>query len=49
VVSSAVQLGERPPAPELAGMAMIGAALGLLAWLGMRRAAPAETAATPVD
>jgi drug/metabolite transporter (DMT)-like permease len=38
VISSAIQLGERPPAPELAGMLMIGAALGLLAWLGMRRA-----------
>ena len=37
VVASAIQLGERPPAPELMGMLMIGAALGLLAWLGMRR------------
>ena len=37
VVSSAIQLGERPPALELAGMALIGAALALLAWLGMRR------------
>jgi drug/metabolite transporter (DMT)-like permease len=37
VVASAIQLGERPPAPELAGMLLIGAALGLLAWLGMRR------------
>jgi len=47
VVSSAIQLGERPPAPELAGMLMIGAALGLLAWLGARRNEPAP--ATPVD
>jgi drug/metabolite transporter (DMT)-like permease len=49
VVSSAIQLGERPPAPELAGMAMIGAALALLAWPGMRRSAPGGAAATPVD
>jgi hypothetical protein len=33
---------------ELAGMLMIGAALGLLAWLGMRKAG-APVAATPVD
>lgn len=38
VLASAIQLGERPPPLELAGMAMIGAALGLLAWLGLRRA-----------
>jgi drug/metabolite transporter (DMT)-like permease len=38
VVASAIQLGERPPALELVGMLMIGAALALLAWLGMRRA-----------
>ena len=38
VVASAIQLGERPPPLELAGMASIGAALALLAWLGMRRA-----------
>jgi drug/metabolite transporter (DMT)-like permease len=38
VIASAIQLGERPPVPELAGMLMIGAALGLLAWLGLRRA-----------
>jgi len=38
VLASAVQLGERPPALELVGMLMIGAALALLAWLGMRRA-----------
>jgi drug/metabolite transporter (DMT)-like permease len=37
VLASAVQLGERPPPLELAGMLMIGAALALLAWLGMRR------------
>jgi len=49
VVSSAIQLGERPPAPELFGMLMIGSALGLIAWLGVRKAAPVEGAATPVD
>ena len=37
VISSAIQLGERPPATELAGMLAIGIALALLAWLGMRR------------
>jgi drug/metabolite transporter (DMT)-like permease len=37
VLASAMQLGERPPAMELAGMALVGAALGLLAWLGLRR------------
>jgi len=37
VIASAIQLGERPPPIELAGMLMIGAALGLLAWLGARR------------
>jgi drug/metabolite transporter (DMT)-like permease len=37
VVASAVQLGERPPPLELLGMLMIGAALALLAWLGLRR------------
>ena len=37
VLASAIQLGERPPALELAGMTMIGAALALLAWLGMKR------------
>ena len=36
VLSSALQLGERPPPLELAGMALIGIALVLLAWLGMR-------------
>jgi drug/metabolite transporter (DMT)-like permease len=44
VIVSWLQLGERPPPHELAGMALIGAALGLLAWLGVRRAE-----ATPVD
>jgi len=37
VLASAIQLGERPPAVELAGMVMIGVALGLLGWLGLRR------------
>jgi drug/metabolite transporter (DMT)-like permease len=37
VVASAIQLGERPPALEITGMLMIGAALALLAWLGLRR------------
>ena len=37
VAASAIQLGERPPALELAGMLLVGAALALLAWLGMRR------------
>jgi drug/metabolite transporter (DMT)-like permease len=37
VIASAIQLGERPPAVELAGMVAIGVALALLAWLGLRR------------
>jgi drug/metabolite transporter (DMT)-like permease len=37
VIASAIQLGERPPATELAGMLAIGVALALLAWLGLRR------------
>ena len=37
VLGSALQLGERPPPLELAGMALIGAALALLAWIGARR------------
>jgi drug/metabolite transporter (DMT)-like permease len=37
VVASAIQLGERPPALELAGMLAIGVALAMLAWIGMRR------------
>ncbi len=49
VLASAIQLGERPPALELAGMLMIGAALALLAWIGMRRAAAELATATPVD
>jgi drug/metabolite transporter (DMT)-like permease len=35
VIASAIQLGERPPAIELAGMVMIGVALALLAALGI--------------
>jgi drug/metabolite transporter (DMT)-like permease len=37
VIASAIQLGERPPPHELAGMLLIGAALALLAWLGVRQ------------
>lgn len=37
VAASWLQLGERPPPNEFAGMALIGFALGLLAWLGLRR------------
>lgn len=37
VLASAIQLGERPPALELAGMLAVGFALGMLAWLGLRR------------
>jgi drug/metabolite transporter (DMT)-like permease len=48
VLGSAIQLGERPPPMELAGMAMIGAALALLAWLGLDKKT-AVAAATPVD
>jgi drug/metabolite transporter (DMT)-like permease len=40
VLASALQLGERPPALELVGMLMIGAALALLAWIGLRRRGP---------
>jgi drug/metabolite transporter (DMT)-like permease len=39
VASSAIQLGERPPPLELAGMLLIGLALGLLALGGLRREA----------
>jgi drug/metabolite transporter (DMT)-like permease len=49
VLASALQLGERPPLLELIGMLMIGAALALLAWLGLRRAGAEAAAATPVD
>ncbi len=48
VLSSAIQLGERPPPLELAGMLMIGAALVLLARLGMQRRTKV-VAAAPVD
>ena len=41
VIASALQLGERPPPLELAGMALIGGALALLAWIGMRCSAAA--------
>ena len=44
VAVSWLQLGERPTSHEFAGMALIGAALGLLAWLGVR-----SPEATPVD
>lgn len=37
VLASAIQLGERPPPLELAGMVLIGVALALLALLGLRR------------
>jgi drug/metabolite transporter (DMT)-like permease len=50
VISSAIQLGERPPALEIAGMVMIGGALALLAWINARHSAAAEVAtATPCD
>jgi drug/metabolite transporter (DMT)-like permease len=39
VIASAVQLGERPPALELAGMLAIGVALALLGTLGLKRGA----------
>ena len=46
VASSAIQLGERPPANEIAGMVLIGSALAILGWLGARRAAPRLAAAS---
>jgi len=49
VLASAVQLGERPPPAEVAGMLLIGFALALLAAIGMRRAALSTAAATPCD
>jgi drug/metabolite transporter (DMT)-like permease len=39
VIASWLQLGERPTPHELLGMVLIGVALALLAWLGLRRAA----------
>ena len=36
VIASWLQLGERPPPLELGGMLMIGIALALLGWLGLR-------------
>src|SRR5204863_3760498 len=49
VLGSALQLGERPPPLELAGMLAILAALALLAALGLQRAGEARPAATPLD
>jgi drug/metabolite transporter (DMT)-like permease len=49
VLSSAIQLGERPPPLEIAGMLLIGVALALLAWLGLRRPEGEMAAATPMD
>jgi drug/metabolite transporter (DMT)-like permease len=44
VLGSALQLGERPPPLELAGMALIGIALALLAALGLRPSAASSRA-----
>jgi drug/metabolite transporter (DMT)-like permease len=49
VIGSAIQLGERPPPSELTGMLLIGVALGLLAWLTMRRPGTPMVAANPLD
>jgi drug/metabolite transporter (DMT)-like permease len=49
VLASALQLGERPPPVELAGMLLIGIALTLLAWLGLRKPGTSAPAASPVD
>jgi drug/metabolite transporter (DMT)-like permease len=49
VIASALQLGERPPALELAGMLMIGIALALIAWLGMKKPVREIATACPVD
>lgn len=43
-VSSAIQLGERLRPAELAGMALIGAALGLMSWDMSRRQRPPDAA-----
>lgn len=48
VLASAMQLGERPPPIELTGMLLIVTALGLLAFLGLRRREP-PAPANPVD
>lgn len=47
VASSAIQLGERPPPLELAGMLAIGVALALLGWLGLRRDASLPSRVVP--
>lgn len=49
VLASALQLGERPPALELVGMVLIGSALALLAWLGLRDPETRVATATPCD
>jgi drug/metabolite transporter (DMT)-like permease len=49
VLASWLQLGERPPPVELAGMALIGCALVLLAVLGLRKPGASPVAATAVD
>lgn len=47
VVSSWLQLGERPPPLELFGMMLIGIALALLGWLGLREGRPGPAAPLP--
>lgn len=49
VLASWLQLGEEPTGGELAGMAMIGIALALLAVIEFRRPQPRPEAASPVD
>jgi drug/metabolite transporter (DMT)-like permease len=44
VLASWLQLGERPPPLELFGMLLVGIALGLLAWLGLRDGTPQSPA-----
>jgi len=39
VLSAWIQLGERPAPAEAAGMALVGLALALLSWQGLRRPA----------